>query len=327
MAAHLTHQEKMECIRKHFHERKQPRTIARELGCSERTVERVVEQFIAEGEVARKKGSGRPSVVTDEVKVAIERGIQRKRKATSAELAKVVASDTGRRVSERTIRRTRRQLRYHPVHVSVKPSLSAVHIQDRLDWCRAHLHDNVRDFVFMDEMGVCIDHHRRVSWIKPGEARPVEEESPFKARLNVWGCIWWNGKSELHITRDSFHSAKYLEVLEQCLTPELPFGRKRVIQDGVTWHWTEAVVTWFENHRVRLVTDFPAKSPDLNVIEYVWGWMKYRTAAAEPHDAHSLEAAIEEAWEDLEQSTIRHYIEHMTTVMREIIEAEGGHSH
>ena len=63
------------------------------------------------------------------------------------------------------------------------------------------------------------------------------------------------------------------------------------------------------------------------MIEYVWGWMKLKVVACEPHHCDSLVAAIEEAWGDLEQTTTQHAVSHMTTVMSEIIDAEGGHSH
>ena len=90
---------------------------------------------------------------------------------------------------------------------------------------------------------------------------------------------------------------------------------------------TLAVSNWVADHRVRLIEDFPAKSPDLNTIEYVWGWMKRSIATHEPHDYDTLEAAIFSAWQDLTQITIRHFIDHVTTVMKEIIAANGGHSH
>src|SRR5689334_3748737 len=72
-----------------------------------------------------------------------------------------------------------------------------------------------------------------------------------------------------------------------------------VIQDGVPFHWTLPVSNWFADHRVRLIEDFPAKSPNLNAIEYVRGWMKRSIATHEPHDYDTLEAAIFSAWEDL----------------------------
>jgi transposase len=327
MAEHLTHEERMAIIRKRYHENKKQQTIAREIGCSQREVSLVLQQFLERGHVLRKKGSGRPSVVDDEVKDTVESTIRRKRHATAAELADAVEDDTGRRVSRRTMSRVRHALGYRPVHVSVKPALNDAHKAARLSWCRAHLRDDFKTLGFMDEAGVTIDYHRRLHWIKPGESRPVRESLPVMVRLNVFAAVWWSGKTDLYITRDNFNSAKYIDGLDNALAPHLPLGRRRFIQDGVPFHWTRAVVDWFADHRVRLIEDFPAKSPDLNAIEYIWGWMKHAVAGYEPHDAASLEAAILEAWGNLSQNTIHHFMEHVPTVMEEIIAAKGGNSH
>jgi hypothetical protein len=87
------------------------------------------------------------------------------------------------------------------------------------------------------------------------------------------------------------------------------------------------------------MNDFPPKSPDLNAVEFVWGWLKHTVAAAQPHDHKSLEAALRKAWDSLEQQTICHFIDHIGTVMGEIVAAGGkrlfsgnntvigGHSH
>jgi transposase len=327
MARELTRREKLAIVRKHYHEGKKQNTIARELTCSQQEVGRVLHQFVTTGDVESHWRSGRPSVVTDDVKEVIEKTIKRKRTATAEEIANAVEEETGRRVSARTMRRVRRRLHYYPVHVSAKPALTDAHKAARLAWCREHVRDSVKSLVFMDEMGVWIDYHKQVYWIKPGESRPIKELDSVKARLNVWGAIWYNGKSSLHVTRDNFNTTKYVEVLEAELAPELPLGHHRFIQDGVPFHWTLPVSNWFADHRVRLIEDFPAKSPDLNAIEYVWGWMKRSIATHEPHDYDTLEAAIFSAWEDLTQITIRHFIDHITTVMKEIIAADGGHSH
>ena len=193
---------------------------------------RVLHQFVTTGDVESHWRSGRPSVVTDDVKEVVEKTIKRKRTATAEEIANAVEEETGRRVSARTMRRVRRRLHYYPVHVSVKPALTDAHKAARLAWCREHVRDSVKSLVFMDEMGVWIDYGKQVYWIKPGEPRPIKELDSVKARLNVWGAIWYNGKS-LHVTRDNFNTTKYVEVLEAELSCHW-----LVLQDGGPFHWT-----------------------------------------------------------------------------------------
>ena len=105
--------------------------------------------------------------------------------------------------------------------------------------------------VFMDEMRVGIDYHRQLFWIKPGEVRPVREKPPTKLRLNVWGAIWYDGKTTLHVTKENFNKDYYVGVLQEHLAPELPLGWKRFIHDGVPWHWTTVVLDIFDGIQVR----------------------------------------------------------------------------
>jgi hypothetical protein len=177
--------------------------------------------------------------------------------------------------------------------------------------------------VFMDEMGVDIDHSNDIYWIKPGQKRPVQYRYPQKVKVNIWGAIWYNGRTSLHFTKKTFDSNHYIHVLQGHLHPHLPLRRKEFIHDGVPWHWTHAVQNWCDNERVSLVQDFPALSPDLNAIEYVWAYVKHKVRAAHPTDYQSLKDAIRSAWERLSQDMIRHYINHMETVMQSIVASKG----
>jgi transposase len=321
--SHLTPDQKLSVVRLRLHERKPSRTIARKLNCSKAEVDLIVRQFYRGDSFVRKRGLRSPTVMDDAMKSALEKAIQKKRNATAKQLQELMSNDTGRRVSERTIQRARRLLGYKPVHASLKPQLTDKHMALRLQFCRAHCGDSPRRWVFMDEMGVGVDIHHNIYWIKPGEARPIYEVPSKNVRLNVWGAVWYEGRSTLHISRRSFDSHHYVEVLQSNLLPMLPLPRKQFIHDRVAWHWTQAVQKWCAQNEVSLMDDFPPKSPDLNAVEFVWGWLKHSVAAAHPHDHTSLEAALRSAWDSLEQQTICHYIDHIGTVMAEIIAAGG----
>jgi hypothetical protein len=175
----------------------------------------------------------------------------------------------------------------------------------------------------MDEMGVELDHNNRIYWVKRGSPRPVVYRHQVKTRVNVWGAIWYTGRSSLHFTSKSFDSAHYVHVLRGHLLPFLPLRRKEFLHDGVPFHWTQEVQDWLAGQGAPVVQDFPANSPDLNAIEYVWGWIKHQVAIAEPHDYQSLKEAVRAAWASLSQELIKHFIDHMATLIRIVVRGGG----
>jgi transposase len=306
--------------------KKTERGIARLMGIPKTTVHDVLHQFKTEHTLDRHSGSGRPRAMDPALLKALDKILKKKPTATSQELTAALLARTGRRVNERTVRRARRGLDYRPVHASRKPALNPQQAEKRLSFCRKHTRDGLKHMVFMDEMGIDLDQQKRIFWIKPGQPRPVEYRHPRIARLNVWGAIWGTGRTALYCTNETFNGEHYLRVLRSHLHPHLPLPRREFIQDGVPFHWTRAVQDWCATARVNLVQDFPPASPDLNAIEYLWGWMKHKVAAAEPHDQRSLESAVRAAWANVSQNTIRSYINHMPTVVRSIVANNGWNS-
>lgn len=228
-------------VEKAFRERKRPPTIARELKCGLATVYRVIEQFTREHTLERRRGSGRPKVMDEAMTSTFDKIVQKKPTASSAELRSALERKTGRRVSERTVRRARRALTYHPVHASRKPALTAANAAKRLSFCRRHRADGLKHMVLMDEMDVELDRDHRIYRIKRGQARPVDYRHPGKTRVNVWGAIWYNGRSTPHFTRNNFNSAHYIHVLQNHLSPLLPLPRQQFLHDGAPFHWTHEV--------------------------------------------------------------------------------------
>jgi transposase len=47
------------------------------------------------------------------------------------------------------------------------------------------------------------------------------------------------------------------------------------IQDNVLIHKVKKILDWLESHDVE-TTEWPPFSPDLNLVEHVWSWMKQR---------------------------------------------------
>ena len=91
----------------------------------------------------------------------------------------------------------------------------------------------------------------------------------------IWGTFSANGKAELVVIVGRQNAQKYVEVLKSNLLPfaEVHHGQGVIFQqDNASIHTAEVTKAWFEDKNVTLL-DWPAKAPDLNPIENLWGFL------------------------------------------------------
>lgn len=100
------------------------------------------------------------------------------------------------------------------------------------------------------------------------------------------------------------------------------------LQDGATSHTANDTQDWLE----RRVPDYikknqwPPRSPDLNPLDYsIWSILEER-ACREPHETEeSLKAALEQAWEELDEGMLRRIVDDFPRRLDACIEAGGKH--
>jgi hypothetical protein len=93
--------------------------------------------------------------------------------------------------------------------------------------------------------------------------------------IMLWGAIGRRGLSPLARINGKMNSLNYQALLQDCLLPhaERIAGKNwEFQQDGAAPHRAESTEEWFEENDVQVI-DWAPYSPDLNIMENVWGNM------------------------------------------------------
>lgn len=110
--------------------------------------------------------------------------------------------------------------------------------------------------------------------------------------------------------------------------PELTKEQPNLIwqQDGHTGHTTRPVLEYLSDNVPCL--KWPAKSPDVSIIENVWGIMKRRLEKlnleqGEVNNVSRLERRMQDIWNGIEQSIIDNLYSSLPKRMKLLIDSNG----
>lgn len=145
--------------------------------------------------------------------------------------------------------------------------------------------------------------------------------------LMVWGAFSSSGTLSLAFPSTRMDSLEYQRVLSNHLLPYLTAHPEKEFifqQDNAAIHVSRSTKTWFEEHGVS-VMEWPARSPDLNVMENMWGLL-VRQVYAENRQYNSvgeLKVAILTAWRDIRLETLENLINSMPNRIYKTINKNG----
>ena len=91
----------------------------------------------------------------------------------------------------------------------------------------------------------------------------------------MWGGISTKGKTRLAFLEGKQDAKAYIGILQECLLTYFQSNMKKSCifqQDNAPIHTSKCTKTWMEDNNVAIL-NWPARSPDLNLIENVWRLM------------------------------------------------------
>lgn len=145
------------------------------------------------------------------------------------------------------------------------------------------------------------------------------------------GAVSARGASKLVFVKTTMNSQGYCSVLDEALLPllEEKYGRddEQALfqQDNASIHTSRFTRQWMDDCDIDLLP-WPAKSPDLNVIENVWGWLVLEVYEnnRQFETVSDLKEAIAHAWEKITPRRLKNLIESVPRRLADCIRNHGG---
>lgn len=143
-----------------------------------------------------------------------------------------------------------------------------------------------------------------------------------------WAAFSQFGTTPIVFVKGRMDSEAYQSVLENFLVPYMerwPRIEFKFQQDNAPVHVSHSTRQWFKDHQIDIL-DWPARSPDLNPIENVWGLLSRAVHAdcRQFQTVDALKTAIKEAWADINQEKLARLIESMPRRLIETLRKNGG---
>lgn len=240
-------------------------------------------------------------------------------------------------VSQSTIRRRLYEAGLKHRVPAKKPGLTPRHKQLRLQFALQYLNHNFNQVAFLDEKVFTSSAHGRVSLWRVNNTRYDEANvrpNNRSGRISVgfWGWVSAAGPGEIVEIGGRLNGRGYKEILEESFFPtarnvyddEEPIT---FIHDGCSIHNSRVVNEYIAGNDDLILIRLPPKSPDLNIIENVWGKMVQLWDHTQARTSETLRAHVTQIWESLRGD---HFCYNAVRSMRQrlldVINAEGGYT-
>jgi transposase len=180
--------------------------------------------------------------------------------------------------STKTIKRILKTLNmsWHPMRKGVAGTPPAHEYQEKkaqLEELKQLDEQGKIDLYYLDETGFCLIPCVPYGWQKIGEYLTIP--SRRSQRMNVLGIMNRNNHLETYISSQSINS----DVVIACIDAFSPTVDKPtvIVTDQASIHTSDAIVDKQEEWKQRNITLFelPSYSPELNLIEIKWRFIKY----------------------------------------------------
>ncbi|GFV10438.1 transposable element Tc1 transposase [Trichonephila clavipes] len=281
------------------------------LGRARSTVSAVMTAYKKCGNVTSgKHNSGRKRKLTDRDKRVLTRIVARKLKQLLSQITSEVNSHLRNPISAITVQRElHASYLYGRVGIR-KPFVTARHALQRRQWCRTHRQWTPQQW-------------QQVIW---------SDESTFTLFQTTGRVYVWRTPKEAFapecIVPTVKHGGGSLMVhpfVQTSFPGECPLYQ----DDNAPTHTAKIVQEWFAELEGEVShLDWPPQSPDLNIIEHLWGYLESKLRARfpppSPTTTSALETAFHEEWLHISLQVVHDLYASIPRRIQSVIQSRGG---
>lgn len=296
------------------------------------TCQAIFQKWLDTGDVEDLPRSGRPSSITLNQKEKLIKTVKDNKDLSIREVLEESKID----ISKTSAWNTMRDYGFRCRTQSIKWSMEPHHKEARLKWALEYIKkpdEFWQRVIFTDESKAQFNTTKQKLWVLEDEKPTPIERDRWQPSVLLWGAISFDGNCILEVIHGTMDSVIYLDLLKRRLLKNFPGLRSGRVddgpdsalilqQDGSKVHCEKNVNAYFQSKNIILLP-WPAKSPDLNLIESVWAWLKkemktsYRTQK-------ELEEDVVNIWERLPFELVENLYRGMKNRIQAVIEERGG---
>ena len=146
----------------------------------------------------------------------------------------------------------------------------------------------------------------------------------------VWGCITFYGPGDLSRIHGTLNSEFFLTFLNDYVLNSFTWNgmdpaESIFQQDHSRVHTANVVQQWLAEQEFTVI-DWPANSPDLNIIEPVWAYIKHRLVqqGQAPISMDELWERVQDIWNNLPPAFLPELYKSMPKRMSALLKSRGG---